>query len=276
MDACYHGCHMDTIRELIKTVHRLRSPGGCPWDREQTHLSLRPYLIEEAYEVLDVLDRIDEDDSIELTNALKEELGDLWLQVLLHSEIAKERALFDIDDVARSLTNKLVRRHPHVFDGNAVGDADDALASWEKQKLAEKKETHLSSVLDGLPNSLPALQKAFRAIEKVSRVGFQWRDLRGPLAKVQEEYEELKSEIESGESKEKMELELGDLLFTICNLAFFLKIQPENALRKSLDKFCFRFRHIETALKDQGKTPEESCLEEMDALWDQAKALEKD
>ncbi len=269
---------MDTILELIKTVHRLRTPGGCPWDQKQTHLSLRPYLIEEAYEVLDVLDQIQNPDAIsdpQIRDSFKEELGDLWLQVLLHSEIAKEKSAFDIEDVAKSLNEKLIRRHPHVFGDQKTVGVDAAYQSWEKQKAKEKKNNPRSSVLDGLPSSLPALQKAFRTIEKVSRVGFQWKNMKGPLAKVKEEYEELKAEIDSNAPKNKIESELGDLLFTICNLAYLLKIQPENALRTSLKKFDSRFRFIESKLKEIGRTPEDSSLEEMDQLWNQAKKLEK-
>ena len=269
---------MDSIKELINTVHQLRAPGGCPWDRKQTPQSLRPYLIEEAYEVLDVLDQIDSQEKIKdekISKDLKEELGDLWLQILLHSEIAREVGVFDIHDVASELREKLVRRHPHVFGDQKVDNANEALQTWEKLKAKEKKDNPKASVLDGLPQSLPALQKTFRTIEKVSRVGFQWEDMEGPLNKVKEEYEELRAEIESKASKEKIEGELGDLLFTICNLGYLLEVEPEIALRKSLDKFKRRFQFVESTLKSDGKDFEDVTLQDMDKIWDQAKQLEK-
>jgi tetrapyrrole methylase family protein/MazG family protein len=267
-----------TLTKLIETVHRLRAPGGCPWDRAQTHQSLRPYLIEEAYEVLDCLDRVESTEDLQkdaVRLPLKEELGDLLMQVLLHSEMTKEAGAFDIYDVAAGLDEKLIRRHPHVFGEVKADSADTALANWEKQKAKEKAANPDASVLDGLPKGMPALQRAGRVIEKVTKVGFQWPDLEGPLGKMEEELGELKKEIASGASPERIAAELGDLLFSVCNVASFLKIQPEDALRSQLSRFEKRFRHVEKRVKESGKGPGEAPLEEMDLYWNEAKALEK-
>lgn len=272
------------FEKLIQTVHRLRAPGGCPWDREQTHQSLRPYLIEEAYEVLDVLDRIvrPEDlrnESIRL--AFREELGDLLMQVVLHSEMTREAGAFDIQDVAAALDEKLVRRHPHVFGDEKADTADSAFKSWEKQKAKEKALRPDPSTLDGLPKGLPALQRTARVIEKATQVGFQWSDLEGPLAKIDEELAELRAEIQnhkkmpSPEAKERIEKELGDLLFSVCNVGHLAGVQPEDALRGTLRRFERRFRFVERGLREQGKRPEDSHLQEMDQLWNEAKLWEK-
>ena len=277
----------DALLHLIETVHRLRAPGGCPWDRAQTHQSLRQYLIEEAYEVLDVLDRISEDRLTAQDNQIKadfrEELGDLLMQVVLHSEMTRETGAFDVFDVADALADKLIRRHPHVFGDNTADSADSALASWEKQKAKEKAEKLDASILDGVPRGLPALQKASRVLEKVTKVGFQWEDLKGPLAKVDEELGEFKAEVlalekdpKSEDLQAKVQAELGDLLFTLSNVAFLMKVNPEDALRGTLGRFQSRFRHVERRLKEQGKLPENSTLEEMDQYWDEAKKLEKE
>ncbi len=276
----------DAILHLIETVHRLRAPGGCPWDRAQTHQSLRQYLIEEAYEVLDVLDRITEDKLANQDPKIKadfrEELGDLLMQVVLHSEMTRESGAFDIFDVADALADKLIRRHPHVFGENSADSADSALASWEKQKAKEKAQKLDASILDGVPRGLPALQKASRVLEKVTKVGFQWDDLHGPMAKVDEELAELKAEVfalekdpKNEDLKAKVQAELGDLLFTLSNVAFLMKVNPEDALRGTLSRFQSRFQHVERRLKEQGKLPENSTLEEMDRYWDEAKQIEK-
>lgn len=275
----------DSLPQLIETVRRLRAPNGCPWDRAQTHQSLRQYVIEEAYEVLDVLDRIKTADDLKDPKTLanfKEELGDLLMQVLLHAEITKEEGYFDIHDVAAGLNEKLVRRHPHVFGEIKADSADSALKTWEKQKQKEKASNPNASVLDGVPKSLPALQKTARVIEKATRVGFQWKDLHGPLEKLDEEFNEFKAELAavtdkkpSPEEKARIESELGDFFFSLCNVAHFLKISPEDSLRGTLSRFESRFRHIEKKLKEQGKTLEQSSLEEMDAYWNEAKQLER-
>jgi tetrapyrrole methylase family protein/MazG family protein len=271
---------------VVDTVHRLRAPGGCPWDREQTHQSLRAYLIEESAEVLEVLDQIQNPEDLKdpkRSEALREELGDLWMQILLHSEMAREAGAFDIHDVARTLNEKLIRRHPHVFGNAPVADAQEVVENWEKIKRAEKSAPSQSpkSALDGIPRSLPALQRCEKIIDKVSKVGFQWPDWRGPLSKIEEETQELRIEIEkfdhspSPKQRQKIEQELGDLLFTICNVASVMKVRPEDALRTMLTRFEGRFRHIETELAAQGKQPSNSTLEEMDALWEAAKKKEQ-
>lgn len=266
----------DSIRDVLKTVQQLRSPEGCPWDLAQTHQTLRPYLIEEAYEVLDVLDEVSQSDSLkdpDIKGRLIEELGDLLLQVLLHSEIADQEGHFSFAEVAKVLNEKLIRRHPHVFGNETASNAGDAYKKWEELKAKEKeRKIGKEGLLSGLPRALPALQKAGRVIEKVSRVGFQWKDLEGPLLKVKEELQELEEEIqEPSPQKEKIEDEMGDLLFSLCNLSHHLKIEPENALRRTLEKFRIRFSYVEEGLRKRGKNAEESTLEEMDGLWQEAK-----
>ncbi len=276
---------LESLGRLIKTVERLRAPDGCPWDRAQTHQSIRQYLIEEAFEVIDVLDRIESSENLKdekLRNSLREELGDLMLQVLLHSEMTREAGAFDIFDVAEALNEKLIRRHPHVFGEVKADNAESAFQSWERQKAKEKLTRKDASVLDGVPKGLPSLQRAARVLEKVTKVGFQWKDLTGPLAKVDEELGELKAEITAYENpqasdlekdrvRKRVEQELGDLIFSICNLAFLMRVNPEDSFRTTLNRFEFRFHHVEKRLKEHGKTPEQSTLEEMDQFWDEAK-----
>lgn len=268
---------------VFETVHRLRAPGGCPWDGEQTHQSLRPFLIEEAYEVLDAIDALgaakDEAARAAAMASFKEELGDLLLQILLHAEIASETQAFDFAGVAAGLDDKLIRRHPHVFakdSGATAADSEAVLQNWEKQKAKEKAaKAANSSVLDGTPSSLPALQRAARVIDKVSKVGFQWPDLTGPIAKLDEEIGELKAELAKPQvDAGKVAGELGDLLFCVANVARFVKTNPEDALRGTLAKFERRFRHVETRLREQGRAPQDATLEEMDRFWDEAKARE--
>lgn len=287
------------FEHLVKTVHRLRAPNGCPWDRAQTHQSLRRHLIEEAYEVLDVLDEIDTPEKLqhpEVRDPFKEELGDLLMQVLLHSEMASETGAFTIDDVAKTLDEKLVRRHPHVFGDQSAGNADEALKNWEQEKAKEKTKAALtasgqqgqpakaSSVLDGLPKNLPALQRTARMIEKVTQVGFQWKDLNGPLDKVEEELQELKAEVRAFEKaadsekpklQKKVEGELGDLLFSLCNVGYLLHLNPEESLRSTMARFERRFRYIENRLSEQGKRPDTSDQNEMDRFWNEAKKVER-
>ena len=281
----------EAVQNVVQTVHRLRAPGGCPWDMKQTHQTLRPYVIEEAYEVLDILDRIDSSERLkrepELAASFQEELGDLLMQVLIHSELASETGTLDFASVARALNAKLIHRHPHVFGENAPElkdlDAEGVLQNWEKIKAAEKaKKNTEASVLDGLPRSLPSLQRTSRLIDKVTRVGFQWPDLGGPLAKLKEELAEFEAEVKAlssetltpdqqADQKKNAQSELGDLLFSVCNVAFLLKLDPEDALRGTLSRFESRFRHVERRLREKGKTPQESTLEEMDLYWEEAK-----
>lgn len=277
------------LARLIETVHRLRAPGGCPWDRAQTHQTLRQYLIEEAYEVLDVLDQIHTKDDLKKDKvrlAFQEELGDLLMQVLLHSEMTLEEGAFDIYDVAAALDDKLIRRHPHVFGEMKADSEESAFQTWEKQKAKEKASNKEASILDGVPKGLPSLQRAARVLEKVTKVGFQWEDMQGPLAKVDEELTEMKAEVlalekldkkspEADAVREKLSGEIGDLFFTLANVAWLMKINPEDSLRSTLVRFESRFKHVERRLKEAGKTPEQSNLEEMDRYWDEAKRIEK-
>jgi tetrapyrrole methylase family protein/MazG family protein len=244
---------------LRSVIARLRGPGGCPWDQKQTHVTLKKYLIEEAYEVLDAID--EEDDE-----ALTEELGDVLLQVLLHAQIGEEEGFFAIDDVIEVLTEKMIRRHPHVFGDVSAEDADEVVANWEAIKAKETGKERRESLLDGVPKGIPAIQKAFIYQKKAAKVGFDWKEAEPIYDKVLEEFNEFKEA--EGDEQQK---ELGDLLFSVVNLARFYKIDPEEALNTTNQKFKKRFHYIENALKEKGLSFEEVTLEEMDKLWNEAK-----
>ncbi len=270
--------------EVLRTVARLRGPGGCPWDREQTHHSLRKFLIEETYEVTDVLDRIDDPARLNEPNlhfAFREEWGDLLLQILLHAEIATEtNPELGFEAIAKTLNEKLIRRHPHVFGETTVSGTDEVLRNWDELKKKEKKDPTDGSLFDSIPKSMPPLPRTEKIIAKVTKAGFQWPDLKGPLAKLEEEVSELRSALENAdlsdrETRAKVESEIGDVLFSVANVAFLSKINPDEALRSTLNKFESRFRHVENRLRESGKTPESSNLEEMDRHWDEAKRLER-
>lgn len=258
--------HNSSFDRLVAIMHRLRSPGGCPWDAEQTHESLKRYLLEECYEVIEAIDNQDDD-------LLKEELGDLMLQPLFHSAIAEERGAFDINDVIETICDKLIRRHPHVFGDQVIADSEAQIANWEKIKKAEKGEERRSA-LSGVPPHLPALLKAQKVTEKAARVGFDWEHVDQVFAKVVEELHEFEETIASGDQK-AMEAELGDLLFAIVNMGRFLTLNPEDALRKTIERFSARFSHIEDTLHMQGVSISEASLDEMEALWQEAKQLER-
>jgi len=251
------------FERLVGLMSRLRGEGGCPWDRAQTLASLRPYLIEEAYEVLEAVDG----DSVEHH---REELGDLLLQVVFHAEIRRQEDHFDAADVAHGIADKLVRRHPHVFASEHAADASAALERWEEMKSKEKAGR---SVIAGVPRELPALLRAQRIGEKAANVGFDWDDLQGPLQKLDEEMGELKSAIAS-EDRAAIEHELGDALFSLANVARHLKVTAEDALRGSIDRFRSRFEHVEQRVKEQGKTLSETPLDEMERYWQEAKRSE--
>ena len=254
------GFTLSAFDELVEVMEKLRSKNGCPWDREQSHESLKPYIIEETYEVLDA---IDAGDDVEL----REELGDLLLQIVFHAQIASEQGRFTMDDVAASIVDKLKRRHPHVFGDVEVEDSRDVLRNWEEIKKQEGKD----SVLEGVPDGLPALLKAQRIQEKVGRVGFDWEDIWGAFAKVHEEIDELDSAVKEGD-REGMVDEFGDILFSLVNVARFLDINAEESLRQTTKKVSSRFRYIERRIAEKGDRPiEEYSLEELDALWDEAK-----
>jgi MazG family protein len=256
------------FQELVRLIARLRAPGGCPWDREQTHRSLKAMTIEEAYEVLEA---IDSGDDAHLTN----ELGDLLLQVVFHSQIAAEGGRFNVDDVIAAVSDKMIRRHPHVF-GDAKAETPEAvLRNWEALKAAErgKGETAGGSMLDGVSKSLPAVLEAFQMTTKASRVGFDWADAAPVLSKLAEELRELEEARRMrSESDPAVEEEVGDVLFVVVNLARVLGVDPESALKGANRKFRRRFHYVEERLGERGLTPAESALEEMDALWDEAKA----
>ncbi len=253
------------FEKLVTIMERLRAPDGCPWDREQNHQTLKKYLIEESYELLEA---IDDNDSAAIT----EECGDVLLQVVFHAQMAREEGRFDISHVIDSISNKLIRRHPHVFGDREAHNADEVLTNWEADKLKEKAERQ--SVLDGIAKNLPALLEADQIQKKVRRVGFDWETVDEVFDKVEEEWKELRHAREGMNNKE-IEEELGDLLFAIANIARYLKIDPEVALKRANRKFQQRFRFIEEELKKRNKTPEESDIHEMDALWEEAKARER-
>ena len=246
-------------------MRRLRGPGGCPWDAEQTHDSLKRYLIEECYEVVEAIDKGDD-------GHLQEELGDLLLQPLFHAAIAEERGAFTIDDILETLADKLVRRHPHVFGEQEIRTSHEQVANWEKIKTEEKGEER-KSALSGVPPHLPSLMKAQKITEKAARVGFDWEHTDQVYAKVIEELHELEETMQTGD-QERMEAELGDLLFAIVNLGRFLAVNPEEALRKTINRFEVRFSHIEGSLHARGVNLKDATLEEMDRLWEEAKLRE--
>ncbi len=250
-----------SFEEVVQLMARLRAPGGCPWDREQTHRSLRTYLLEETYEVLDAIERDD-------AEALKDELGDLLLQVIFHAQMAQEQRRFGIDEVLTGLHEKLVRRHPHVFGEGKADTAQQVAHNWEALKAKERNNQ--GSALEGVSGHVPALLEAYQLTRKAAQVGFDWEKPEDVLAKLDEEVGEVRKELVAGETG-RVEEELGDLLFVVVNLARKLKVDPEVALRRANRKFVGRFRRIESELARQGKRPEESTLEEMDALWERAK-----
>lgn len=251
------------FQKLVDVVAELRGEQGCPWDRKQTHESLKGYAIEETYEVVDAIDQGS-------MPKLKEELGDFMLQALLHAEIARENGHFDMADVCRTIREKLIRRHPHVFGEVEVSGVDDVLHNWEEIKSAEPGYEDRESVLDGVPNSLPALIRATEISKRASKIGFEWPDISGVLDKLREESDELSAAIEGGD-KDETRHEIGDLLFVIVNIARFLDIDPEESLREMLKRFSGRFRLIEERAKSSGRKVSDMTLEEMDAVWDEAK-----
>ncbi len=258
--------------ELVKIMARLRAPGGCPWDREQTYESLGQYLLEESYEAFDAIQEANETGE---TENLREELGDVLLQVVFHSTIAAERGDFTIDEVAAGVSQKLILRHPHVFEDKKLETADDVLNNWDDLKKEERKksgkiEKIQDSILDEVPLAFPALIEANKLTKKAAKVGFDWENPEQIFDKLNEETKELKNAIGENNADEISE-EIGDLLFVIVNLARKLGVEPENALKKTNRKFRKRFKFIETKLKENGKSFEESNLEEMDALWNKAK-----
>jgi len=250
---------MSSFQELVEMMSRLRGKGGCPWDKKQTHETIKPYLIEEAYEVVETIDRKDDE-------RLQEELGDLLLQVLFHAQIAREEGRFDIEGVIEKNIAKLRRRHPHVFGDVKVKGAEEVLTNWEKIKRSEGGK----SLLDGVPPNLPALLRAQRIQEKAARAGFDWERPDEVMRKIEEEFAEFKKAY-SQKNPEQVEEELGDIIFSFVNLGRFLGICLEDALRKTVNRFDTRFRFIESKLEKLGKDPKEVSLDEMNTLWEKAK-----
>ena len=242
-------------------IAALRAENGCPWDRKQTHRSLRPHLIEEAYELLDAIESGD-------PGSLKEELGDLLLQVYLHAQIAREEGRFTIDDVAESIIGKIIHRHPHVFGDERAESAGEVLERWEELKQKEKPDR--SSILEGLPRGLPALLRAFRMQQRVSRVGFDWERIEDAAAKLDEEVAELKEALASSD-RARIEDEAGDVLFSMVNLLRFLEVNPEEALRGTVEKFGRRFMAIERRAGEEGRRLQDMSIEEMERLWQEEK-----
>ena len=247
--------------DFVEVIARLRGPGGCPWDREQTHASLKRYLLEECYEALEAIDQDDPD-------RLCDELGDVMLQVLLHAQIADEAGVYDIRDVIDRIVEKLIRRHPHVFADVRVSGSEDVTRNWEAIKQAERPDRQ--SVLDGVPRDLPALMKALEVSKRVARVGFEWARLDDVFAKLDEELGELKAEL-PGRDPARLEAEIGDLLFTVVNIARWLKIDPEEALRRMLVRFDTRFRSVERQSEALGRPLAGMGIKDLDQLWENAK-----
>jgi len=255
----------EKFQELVALMARLRAPGGCPWDREQTFDSIKPYTLEETYEVLDAIDRRD-------WSSLAEELGDFVLQAVFHARMAEEQGLFSIGDALDAINAKLVRRHPHVFGEQTADSPGDVLRIWGKVKAAEKEDngTAHAGLLGSVPRALPALVEAQQVTSRAARVGFDWDNPDQVLEKLREELGEF-DQARRNASQPELENELGDLLFVLVNLARFVKVDPEQALRKTNAKFRERFGYIERKLAERGKKPEDSNIEEMEALWQEAK-----
>jgi len=252
---------------FVALIARLRGPGGCPWDREQTHQSLKPMTLEEAYEVVEAIDHGDEE--------LAGELGDLLLQVVFHAQLAAERQGFSIDDVIARVTDKMVRRHPHVFGDDPAATPGEVLRNWEAQKAAEQAEKapeRRGSMLESVSKALPGLMEAFQMTTKVSRVGFDWADTRSVLEKLDEEVAELKEATQRRPHDARgIAEEVGDLLFVAVNVARRLGLDPESALKSSNRKFRRRFAHVEARLRERGLAPAESTLDDMEQFWRDAK-----
>ena len=255
----------ELFEEVVGVMARLRGEGGCPWDREQTHASLKRYALEETYELLEAIDENDD-------AGMREELGDVLLQVLFHAQMAGEDRRFAIDEVMTGLRDKLVRRHPHVFGDEQATDSAAVLRNWEKVKALEKPANGAQghSLFTSVPRAMPALARAQRIGDKAAGVGFDWPDAEPVWAKVEEELGELREAAATGRA-DRVEAELGDLLFSVVNLSRFLKVQAEEALEGTIGRFQKRFAHIERALAARGKTVGEASFEEMDGLWEEAK-----
>lgn len=258
----------NVFHDLVNIMNKLRDKeDGCPWDIEQTRDSIKPYLIEEAYEVLEAIDEKNPD-------KIKEELGDLLFQIIFHAKIAEEQKEFDVFDVCKSTIEKMIHRHPHVFAGTEVSCSKEALKQWEEIKRKESKNIERKSVLDGIPPELPSLLRAYRLQEKAARTGFDWEKLEQVFEKLEEEMIELKKTF-SAKNQIEIEHELGDVLFALVNIGRFIKVNPEEALRKAIGRFTKRFKYIEEKTAMKGKDLKDISLKEMNKYWNEAKKLEK-
>lgn len=255
------------VYDLVDIIRLLRAEGGCPWDIEQTHESIRQCLIEETYETIEAINK----KSIPM---LREELGDVLMQVIFHAQIETENGNFTIDDVADENAKKMIIRHPHVFGTVNVDGVDDVLTNWDEIKRQTKKQKSVSESIDSIPRELPALMRAQKTQRKASKVGFDWDDVKGAIDKHMEELEELKAAIENQDSENAFE-ELGDVLFSAVNISRFIDVDSEEALTAATDKFASRFKKVEALAKDRGIDMKSSSLEELDKLWDEAKKSEK-
>ena len=256
----------DAFSRLIELMARLRGPDGCPWDRKQTPDSLKPFLTEECYEVVDAIDEGD-------PSKIKEELGDLLFQIVFHARIAEEQGLFTIRDVADAIHEKMVRRHPHVFGDQQLSTDREVLANWEEIKKRERGGDDRRSLLEGVPRALPSLLRAHQLQERAARVGFDWSHLHEALPKLDEEIAEFKDSLAT-EDAGKIEEELGDVFFMLVNISRFLGVDPEQALRKTISKFIHRFRYIEEQASNADRKLTDMTLDEMEALWQESKKKE--
>ncbi len=252
----------NAFRKLVELMAALRGPEGCPWDRKQTPESLKPFLVEECYEVIDALDEGKPD-------KLKEELGDLLFQIIFHARIAEEAGYFSMRDVITAIHEKMTRRHPHVFGDEKLATDKEVLANWEELKKKEKGHEDRKSILEGVPRELPSLLRAHRLQERAARVGFDWNHLNEALPKLDEEIAEFKESLKE-ENAGKIEEELGDVFFTLVNISRFLGVNPDEALRKTISKFVHRFRHIEERAAKANRNLADMTLDEMEAHWQEA------
>ena len=256
----------NNLPDLISLMAKLRGPDGCLWDRKQTTESLKPFLVEECYEVIDALDE-------GVPNKIKEELGDLLFQIIFHARIAEEQGRFTMNDVITANVEKMTRRHPHVFGDAKLSTDKEVLSNWEEIKKKEKGYEDRKSILEGIPRHLPSLLRAHNIQERAARVGFDWSRLDDALPKLDEEIAEFKESLKQ-EDAAGIEEELGDLFFTLVNISRFLGVNPEDALRKTISKFIRRFRFIEEHAAEAGKTLNEMTLDEMEELWQESKTKE--
>jgi len=246
--------------DLVRIMAKLRGEEGCPWDRRQTKATLKPFLIEETYEILETLDASDDE-------GLREELGDLLFHIIFMARIAQEEGAFNIYDVIQTVSEKMIRRHPHVFGRSQVSGPHEVEVNWANLKVKEKPNR---SLMEGVPRYLPALMRAYQLTKRASKVGFDWEDKNQVWCKLEEELKEFKDALQDG-TMTKVKDELGDILFTMVNLARFIGLDPEDALRTATDRFVERFKYIEKRLQEEGKVPQEVSLAEMDALWEESK-----